>query len=41
VVLAALLFPLDVALRRVIITRDDIAAAKAWRPAWPARKRSG
>ena len=34
VLLAALLFPVDVALRRVILTRDDIAAAKAWRPGW-------
>ena len=34
VLLAALLFPVDVALRRVIITRDEIAAAKAWRPGW-------
>ena len=34
VLLAALLFPVDVALRRVILTADDIAAAKAWRPAW-------
>lgn len=34
VLLAALLFPVDVALRRVIITRDEVAAAKAWRPRW-------
>lgn len=34
VLLAALLFPVDVALRRVIITREEIAAAKAWRPGW-------
>jgi Mg-chelatase subunit ChlD len=41
VLLAALLLPVDVALRRVIITRDDIAAAKAWRPGWlrTARRR--
>ncbi|MDP9069338.1 MAG: VWA domain-containing protein [Actinomycetota bacterium] len=34
VLLAALLFPLDVALRRIIITRDEIAAVQAWRPSF-------
>ncbi|HEX2054658.1 MAG TPA: VWA domain-containing protein [Actinomycetota bacterium] len=32
--IAALLLPLDVALRRVIVTRDDLAAARALRPPW-------
>lgn len=34
VLFAALLFPVDVALRRVIVTREDVAAARAWRPSW-------
>jgi Mg-chelatase subunit ChlD len=32
--IAALLLPLDVALRRVIVTREDLAAARAIRPPW-------
>jgi Mg-chelatase subunit ChlD len=31
---AALLLPVDVALRRVILTREDVALARAWRPWW-------
>ncbi|MGH2737130.1 MAG: hypothetical protein ACRDKZ_16245, partial [Actinomycetota bacterium] len=34
--LAALLLPLDVALRRVVLTREDLTAARRWRP-WGMR----
>ena len=32
--IAALLLPLDIALRRVIVTREDLAAARKLRPPW-------
>jgi Ca-activated chloride channel family protein len=34
---AALLLPLDIALRRVVITREDLSEARAWRPSWLRR----
>jgi Mg-chelatase subunit ChlD len=35
--LAALLLPLDIALRRVVVTREDLSEARGWRPSWLRR----